>query len=539
MLKRFEQGYVKRFLWLAMTLIVLLGLITPVAGNIVPSGAKGDFWLFDLSSGPSLPLHPNMTQWFTLEGELQAVTIIDGRLAVYIMRGEKWIESHRFGPSDITVTAFQLRDLDGDEVPEIIAGTTEPGFLYIFKLDVHEWRVINSGKYVWSAITSIAVGNFDESSGGGTDILVQNKEGTLYLLRYAGDSLSLLWKSPNVWRSITSSLVVDFNADGRDEIIVTYKTGGLSVIRSVNKQMIMECDHYPWGKVLDMVFGDFDGDKQKEALFCTSQKVVYLLDWAEQKYQLQSRFLPLEYLTEKLLYYQKNGKDFLCAADTAGKVHFLEYENITRQWREFFATELSGRIAELLLLPESEEFFIWNTNRSTTFLKVYPLGEVQLRSGETLYEIQPPPMLSEQKLFLSPQVFQVIPELAVSSKRTSTNLTVFQQDQPVLEIPLPVPKTLKIGDADYTGHLVVDERCYLPMEDLGRFFGLSLELIVREKQIVVSHTPESTETPEPTALTPSEETPDSDLVVASPEPETTTREDQILPEISPEPTPTI
>ena len=66
-------------------------------------------------------------------------------------------------------------------LPEIFTGTTDPGYIYMYKYSNGKYKLCNYEKYVWSTITYIAVGNF----GGQPEfnILVQNQDGFLYLLK--------------------------------------------------------------------------------------------------------------------------------------------------------------------------------------------------------------------------------------------------------------------------------------------------------------------------------------------------------------------
>ena len=203
--------------------------------------------------------------------------------------------SQRFGPDDILFTTFQVKDINNDGVPEIIAGTVEPGFIYIYKLNNGKWELFNYGKYVWSAITYIAVGNFGGEPD--NDILVQNQEGSLYLLKMSENSLDFVWKSPTVWRPISSGYVIDIDHDAKDEImVVSYKTGGIAVLKMANNAVVSVWENYLWGKVLAVTSGDWNNDQQPEVMISTSQKVIYVLGWkTDGGYQFDDQWTQFNY----------------------------------------------------------------------------------------------------------------------------------------------------------------------------------------------------------------------------------------------------
>jgi hypothetical protein len=149
---------------------------------------------------------------------------------------------------------FQIADINGDHNPEIIAGTSNPGFIYIYSFTDHHWILENYRKYIWSTITNIAVGHFDGTKT--TYFVIQNEQGSLFLMKMSESSLDLVWKSPAAWKGIKSMLVKDLDNDGKDEIAAIYQTGGTAIFKVVNNAVVSVWNNNLWGKTLGITAGD-------------------------------------------------------------------------------------------------------------------------------------------------------------------------------------------------------------------------------------------------------------------------------------------
>jgi hypothetical protein len=408
-------------------IIMLLGVLS---GGYYSTVFSSNDRIPIVKQGEFLNLNSLTTQWLTINGHLNAISLIDGKLAVFAPSDDlqNWSEVQRFGPDGILFTTFQVKDINNDGMAEIIAGTVEPGFIYIYKLNNGKWELFNYGKYVWSAITYIAVGDF----GGGpeNDILVQNQEGSLYLLKMTDKSLDLIWQSPAVWRPITSGSVIDIDHDAKDEIMVVYKTGGIGILKMVSNSIVSVWENYPWGKVLAVTSGDWDHNQQIELLISTSQKVIYSLGWtAGGGYQFYNQWTQLNYTTERLLFIQNNGLSQLIATDTAGKSHLLEYDFKSGTWLEDYVVS-TGRIAQIIN-TDLENTFLWGYNRKIIAMQSYATKEIKLSFCDVDYEIVPAPSFKNEILFIAPKVLQEIPDLRMTYKNNKTTFTITQGDQKI------------------------------------------------------------------------------------------------------------
>lgn len=413
-------------------------LVTVFCGGFYSPVLAGG-WVFKVQPAETLDLNPNTTQWVTINGHLIAVTLLEGKIAIFEHKDDsrEWRMNQEFGPAGILVSAFQLKDINHDEHPEIIAGTNDPGFIYIYKYNDGQWDLHNYGKYVWSDITFITVGNFGGIQG--NDILVQNQEGFLFLLKITDNSLDLVWKSPNVWRPISSGFVRDIDGDSSDELIVVYKTGGIGVLKMENNSIVSVWENYLWGKVLAVTAGDWDNDQKTEIMISTSQKVIYALGWSEGKgYQFEDQWSQLNSTIEKFLFLNSAGESELIAADTAGKLHQFNYNRKNRNWVEDFVCA-TGRISQIVT-ADSNQVLLWGLNRKMILVDLYLTKEIQARYLDDLYQLTPPPMNNGGVLYVSPKALQAIPGLNLTFKSDKSSFTIIR-DNKTLQV---IKKTLAI-----------------------------------------------------------------------------------------------
>ncbi|HBE79542.1 MAG TPA: hypothetical protein DDW65_17460 [Firmicutes bacterium] len=440
----------------------------------------------NITQGELLDLNSLTTQWLNINGKLSAISLINGKIAVYEAEDgqlQNWVKTQEFGPSDILFTTFQVKDINNDGVVEIIAGTAEPGFIYIYKLNNGHWELFNYGKYVWSAITYIAVGNFGSEPG--NDILVQNQEGSLYLLKLGENSLDLVWKSPTVWRPIVSGYAVDIDHDAQDELVVVYKTGGIGVLKIVNNAAVSVWENYLWGKVMTMTTGDWEHDGQPEVLLSTSQKVIYALGWnANGGYQFEGQWTELNYVIENFVFFQNNGNSQLLATDTAGKLHLLEYEATKKIWQEGYIVP-TGRIAQIIT-ADSKTALLWGYNRKLITLQTYPTQEIKLNYQSVDYQLIPAATFQKETLYLSPKALQEIPELNLTYKNNKTSFLITQGELKV-EV-LKKDLTVKVNNklVPNTGlPIVANGELQLSLANYQSLFNLNLTFDAMNKLVLL------------------------------------------------------
>jgi hypothetical protein len=325
---------------------------------------------------------------------------------------------------------------------------------------------------VWSAITCIAVGNF--SGEPGNDILVQNQEGSLYLLKMTDNSLDLIWKSPTVWRPISSGYVIDIDHDGKDEIVVSYKTGGIAILKLANNSVVSVWENYLWGKVLAVTSGDWNNDQQPEVLISTSQKVIYALGWStDGGYQFEDQWTQLNYTIEKLVFFTNNGLSQLLATDTAGKSHLLEYDTKSKVWIEDYIAP-TGRIAQIIS-ADPKNILLWGYNRKMITVQAYSTKEIKLNYQDVDYQISPAAAYKNEILYVAPKALQAISDLNLSYKNNKTNFTITQGDQNVEVAKKDL--TIKVNGNLLSltePPIVVDGELQLPLSSYQTLFKLNL-----------------------------------------------------------------
>lgn len=355
---RYLKGFRPTVVYLSLIFMLLLG------GNTF---AENEELLFDFKIHQPLELAPYNTQLLFQNGELNALSIINGKILFFKENEANWIELQRFGPYDINFTTFKIKDLNGDDIPEIIAGTEDPGLIYLYTLVNGQWSLLNYGKHVWSTINKIIIGNLSDV--GAQELLVQNDEGYLFLLKLSNNSLDLIWKSPNVWQSISTAVVADIDKDSLDEILVVYKTGGIAILTLENNAVISIWENYPWGKILGLTVGDWDNDRQLELIFSTSQKLLYILGENENRYRYEGQFSDFDYIIEKLSFINNQENKALVTTNTAGLLKILKYDLENHKWVEKLSNN-TGRIIQILQ-PNQEQTILWSSNRKIIELTSY------------------------------------------------------------------------------------------------------------------------------------------------------------------------
>ncbi len=302
-------------------------------------------------------------QFFRHDGQLFAVDLSGGQLVIYQCIDNQWVEYQRFSAKGHRFTAVWVNERSSR--PEIIAGTDEPGFLYIFTMDEQsQWNVCDNHKYLWSNITHIASGTFTGAEE--TEYIVQNSEGSLFYLKRERDTLNIVWKSPSPWRHIRFLRVVDIDGDAIDEILVSYQNGSMAVLKVEKNAVVTKSEHYPWGRVLAVHFGDWNQDRKPGFMVTTSQMVNYILCFSDNSYKFSNAMWQSNYLIENLQFVSGKTPQFM-ASDSSGHTHILEYNPSQKRWNEI-QTISTGRIAQIIPQPDGQEFWLLGYNRQFTII---------------------------------------------------------------------------------------------------------------------------------------------------------------------------
>lgn len=324
----------------------------------------------DLSQITGLKLNLAETQNFFINDQLYIATVHEGAILIYtFVNNSFWQKVQHLTATDVKFNTIKVADVVGDTSPEIIAGTDEPGFLYLYILDEtsENWLLANNSKYVWSSITQIMIGNFSDNTTE-LDFLVQNSAGELFFFQNTINSLDIIWKSPTAWKPISSYLVMDFDNDFIDEILVVYKSGGIAVLKVQNNKVNPIWENYPWGKVLSLTAGDWNGDDLFEAVIATSRNIVFTLnyDLESDSYVFLQEKHNFGYTIENLCYIDNIYKQWI-ATDLSGRLHLIEYNLDEKRWNERQQLQ-SGRIAKSFTTSTATSVWLWGVNSQLVLL---------------------------------------------------------------------------------------------------------------------------------------------------------------------------
>lgn len=378
--------------------IILLALLHITLLSVNVSAANEDL-IFSFKTHQTLELAPYNTQLLLQDGQLTALSIIKGKILYFEEKDAKWVELQRFGPHDINFTTFEIKDLNGDDIPELIAGTEDPGLIYLYTLENGQWNILSYGKHVWSTINKIISGNFLKV--GAHDLLVQNEEGYLFLLKTSLNSIDLVWKSPSTWRPINEAVVADIDNDLLDEILVVYKTGGIAILEIENNAVVSVWENYPWGKILGLTVGDWDNDQQLEGIFSTSQKILYVLGKNGDQYQYEGQFSDFGSIFEKLSFFNQQEHQVLMASNTAGQLKAFQFDSGNRKWVEKLSNN-TGRIWQIVQ-PNQEQALFWSSNRKVIELITYKAIPIQINFQNELYSLVPKALSFNDQIYIAPK----------------------------------------------------------------------------------------------------------------------------------------
>lgn len=470
----------KRIIALFVSLLLMIVALPDIFGEEISSK-----WMVSSTRVAALNLNPLQTNCFFYNNQLHAASIINGQIVLCELEGSQWVERQRLAPRDSLFTTMQIKDLTGNLKPEIIAGTEAPGFIYIYSLNErNEWVLNNFGKYLWSPIANIIAGNFTGS--GINDFIVQDAEGFVFYLKKTGESLDLLWKSPAVWRQISSFIVMDFDDDGQDELVATYKTGGVAVLEIQNNALIPVWENYPWGRVLAMTQGDWNNDGTLEFIMTTSQRILYTLSYSEQKYHFIQNSSQFDYLVENLKFIPTSTGADLLATDTSGYLHILQYNPSTGKWVEQQNFQI-GRIAKIISEPARSQFAVWDSSRRFVFFNQdNQWTQVPLLDG-FFQEIGKITILTKEgRVFINPEHLSQLDEvnLTMTNLETTIQLTA---NNTVLIMDKKYPYRTTVNGEPLTvpdGVIFLNNHIYISLEVYRELFDVMIHY--REDGVTVS-----------------------------------------------------
>lgn len=218
---KWKQTLFLKFLLLCSFISILLTV--PAFTETTSPPTTPNKWSVQPGPASNLRMLTSTKQLFISDNVLSMAVSENGKIDIYsYVNGTQWEKSQTLEVPEVMFTTFQVKDLNNDQVPEIIAGTTEPGFIYIYQLDANkQWTPKNDSKYIWSSVAKITIAKLDATQT--PSIVVQNKEGFLFLMKLSDTSLDLVWKSPAAWKPVEMFTPFDLDNDSCEELVAVYK----------------------------------------------------------------------------------------------------------------------------------------------------------------------------------------------------------------------------------------------------------------------------------------------------------------------------
>lgn len=452
--------------------------------NTYAFAGNGDL-VYNIKKFQPLELAPYNSQLLFWNNQLHALSIINGKILHFKETGQNWMELQRFGPHDMNFTTFEIKDLNGDKTPEIIAGTEDPGLIYLYTWDNDQWSLLSYGKHVWSTINRIIIGKFSDV--GEQEFLVQNDEGYLFLLKLSNNSLDLVWKSPNTWQAINTSVVADIDNDSFDEVLVVYKTGGIGILKLENNAVVSVWENFPWGKVLGLTVGDWDNDQQTEVIFSTSQKMLYILGKHDGQFRYEGQFSDFDSVIEQLSFIDNQSIQAIVTNDTAGRLKILKFDSTKHKWVEKFSDN-PGRIIKVIQ-PNQEQTILWSSNRTIMAITSYKSVPLKVWYQDNHYQMAPNAISCNDQIYIAPAALSDYTGLEVIYNDQTQTYSIFINDQKIeflkndpdyvwieglSRIMMPIPL------------LIIDNDLYLPLDVFQTLLNLNLSYNSEEQTITIS-----------------------------------------------------
>jgi hypothetical protein len=458
------------------SLLILVCCALIVSISIATTGDESENFYYQVESQSTLNLNPKNTKWYIVNERLQAFSLIKGKITVFSQEGKFWTaESTSLGPSDLQITAFQVANIDDDPFPEILAGSSEPGLIYIYDYNPEQnsWESKDYGKYVWSSITYLCSGNFDDTPG--TDILVQNQEGYLHVFHQTSNSLDLIWKSPVAWKQFGSILVKDLDNDSKDEIFVVFSNGGVAILKLVNNAITSVWENYPWGKVLSITSGDWNNDGFTEIMIGTSQKLIYVLGYNDENYSFKEQGTKFNFIADKLQYLKYDNSHYLTVMDSAGKFYFMEYYPQSKSWKPILTIN-TGKV-NALIGERPEKLILWSSNFLISELKIFKPKSFQIIYQNQRYDIKPGLIYKNNNFYISPESLTGI-GVSFEFSETDDNYR-FGVNQIIYEISKQEPYEVKFNGntvSVLTAPLRINDQLYFLIDDYETIFKLPFRI---------------------------------------------------------------
>lgn len=446
--------------------------------------AENEDLVFDIKKFQPLELAPYNSQLLFWNNQLHALSIINGKILHFKETGHNWMELQRFGPHDMNFTTFEIKDLNGDNTPEIIAGTEDPGLIYLYTWDNIQWSLLSYGKHVWSTINKIIIGNFSDV--GEQEFLIQNDEGYLFLLKLSNNSLDLVWKSPNTWQTINTAIVADIDNDSFDEVLAVYKTGGIGILELENNAVVSVWENFPWGKILGLTVGDWDNDQQTEVIFSTSQKLLYILGEKEGQFRYEGQFSDFDSVIEKVAFIDNQLGQALVTSDTAGRLKILKFDSKNWKWVEEFS-ENPGRIIKVVQ-PNKEQAILWSSNRNILAVFSYKSAPLKILHQDNHYQMAPNAISYNNQIYIAPAALSDFTGLEIVYNDQTQTYSILINDQKI-EFIKNEPHSVWIEGLSRmmmpVPPLIIDNDLYLPLDVFQTLMNLNLSYNSEEQTITI------------------------------------------------------
>jgi hypothetical protein len=332
-----------------------------------PAGATVK-WIMESGPPSNLKVTTPHKQFFFLEGYCHLAAIKNGKIEIYQYAAEsQWTKVQTLEVPEVAFTTCIVKDLNNDRIPEIIGGTTEPGFINIYyRNQERQWTTKSEAKYIWSTVVKMTT--FHVAQNPNPLLAVQNKEGFLYVLKPSETALDLIWKSPAAWKPLDNLVAVNLDNNADDELLAIYKNGGIAILRTVKNALQPVWKYFPWGKILTAGYHDWAHNHKTELILPTTQRMVCIIKAKNRSFQASQK--PYDYVIERIYFVKAHNQKMMITTDTSGKTHLAEYSAKGKShWKEkqIFST---GRILEMFV-KNSEEILLVNQGLQLITLKIF------------------------------------------------------------------------------------------------------------------------------------------------------------------------